>query len=149
MVVLLLVSPESCIQVAPVKPDGPKWPYTNVGHLVHCWLGLSFQRSLSIRETLSGFFMGLQDVLRVLEQNLQVPLRPGPRTCTASIPPHSVCQTISQGQLRFKRNENRFHHWMEKVLVTVQRNVYRHRNGLQIYTHQLLSLFLCIIEQDF
>lgn len=41
-------------------------------------------------------------VLGALEQNLQVPLRPGPRNSTASMPPHSIDQRKSQGQLRLK-----------------------------------------------
>lgn len=76
-------------------------PQESRATLRHCWLGLSFH-CLSPSKVSLGLFYRVTGVLRGLEQNLQVPLRPGPRNSTASIPPHSIDQRKSQGQLRLK-----------------------------------------------
>ena len=106
---------------------------THFGLLMFCWLGLSFQLYLTLKELISGLFTRFQYVLRSFQQNLQLLLKSGSRNQFHHFPQHfnsinfttfSWSKNVLRANSNSKRVEIDFTTWWKKVLVdTLQRNM--------------------------
>lgn len=130
---------------------------THFGHLVFCWLGLSVQQYLTLKELISGLFTRFQHVLRQFQQKLQLLLKSGSRNHTASISPCSLGQRISSGPAQIQEE------WKQTLPLDEKKCQQTHYKEIMctdvkvICGHLLqwttafmnhLLLFLCILEYN-
>ena len=94
--------------MAPVRPDGPEWPHTQVG--IWCIVGWVSLSSVShLQESIPDFLTELQGVLRELKQNPQIFLRPSSSSGRAQFYHILLIKENLKASSDLKRNGGRHH----------------------------------------